>query len=119
MNIDPAFVQSLMKAVQEKSLLQFPYQGLERQVCPYLLGKTKDDRLVLQGFQFGGQTSKGEILAPEFGGWRFFYLDEMPGAMVLGPGPWYPAPVQKAEGRPAYVPPKFITVVLALTPDVQ
>ncbi len=94
--------------------LGFPYQGLTRMVTPYLLGETNDGRLVLHGFQFGGESSRGPIETPEQGGWRFFYLNEL-SVLNAGPGQAYPLDLAKAELE-VYKAPKFISTVLALRP---
>jgi hypothetical protein len=88
------------------------YQGHLREFSPYLLGVTKDGRLVLHAFQYGGASSKGPI-TPQNGAWRFFYLDEIEDPITPG-GDWYPKDFQKSEGD--YRPPAFIATILAVTP---
>ena len=86
------------------------YQGKPRELTPYLLGQTKDNRIVLHGFQYGGESSKGPVASPEQGGWRFFYLDQIDG-LWAGPGPQFPETLVKSEGD--YKPPAFIVMVMA------
>lgn len=102
-------ISNIKFAIEAKWPISFPYQGRIREVCPYLLAKTADDRLVLHALQTGGESSKGPVTKPE---WRFFYLDQFD----RGPGtiraPWADADIKKSEG--GYVPPKFITEVIAI-----
>lgn len=116
---DPlAFSAVLKTAIETKRAVAFQYGGHERQVCPHLLAKTKDNRIVLHGFQFAGQGSKGPIPSPEEGTWRFFYLDQMDGGQTLEVrrSNWYPPTLAKAEDGEAYKPPKFVTDVIAIAP---
>lgn len=110
------FIDGIADSVVGKRRLSFEYQGHARLACGYLLGKTKDDRLVLHAYQYGGAGSKGEVTDPSLGTWRFFYLDEMSDKVTAfdSDNVWYPLEFKKSEAD--YVPPKFITQVLAITP---
>lgn len=85
------------------------YQLKERVYCPHMLGRTKDGRIVLQAYQIGG------VGAPERDtGWRFFYLDGVSDVRDHT-ATWQPEKLEKAEDpAKAYVPPKFVTEILAL-----
>ena len=99
----------LTEAIRNKTPVSFYYQNTLRKVCPHLLGVTADERLVLHGYQYGGESSKGQV-TPESGGWRFFYLDLFEMTTLDPGGAWYPEQLKKAEGP--YQPPKFIAQVL-------
>ncbi len=104
-------VKHVTVAIQKGFNLGVQYKGLSRLVTPHLLGETRDGRIVLQAFQYGGATSKGVINNPSEGGWRYLYLDEFEG-LAAGEGPSYPQDLQKNEGP--YQPPDFITGILAM-----
>ena len=103
----------MMEAVKTRVPVTFKYQGHLRYVCPFLVGRTADNKLVLHGYQYGGSGSKGPIEHPELGQWRYFYLEDVPSVMLDHPGVWYPPIIAKSETG-AYVPPKFIVEVLAI-----
>lgn len=114
--IDSIHASNLRVAIKDKVTVSFPYQGRSRVVCPYLLGKTKDDRYVLHALQIGGESSKGPVQQPE---WRFFYLDEMTdGPDWVGKSAWVQALTKNEPGKP-YVPPKFITEVIEVHPKQE
>ena len=115
--MDTAILTGLMEAVQQKMPITFNYMGAAREVCPYMLGTTADKGIVLQAFQFGGASSKGVIRDPQYGEWKYFYIDKISGGIQSMVAGWYPAPkLEKAEPR-NYVPPKFVTSVLALAKE--
>jgi hypothetical protein len=105
-----ALIEHVGTAVCGGLNLGIQYQSLQRSVTPHLLGETRDGRYVLHGFQFDGMTSKGRIIDPAYGVWRWFYLDEIE-ALATGAGPSYPLGLQKSE--PEYEAPAFIVSVLA------
>lgn len=97
-------IQFLSDCMKSRMPVVLGYQKAQRQVCPHLLGKTKDGRIVLQGFQFGGGTSKGPIASPEQGQWRYFYLDEISFAATnTDLTSWYPAEVKKSEKQSTFI----------------
>jgi hypothetical protein len=105
----------LKPSIENRRAIRFLYQGHVRYMCPHLLAKTKDDRLVVHGFQFAGASSRGEIATPEHGSWRFFYLDQVEDLRRAETQNWYPAQLKKSEGP--YRPPAFIAEVLAIIPQ--
>lgn len=105
-------VEKLLKAaVESKQPLSFEYQGLTRQVCPHMVGRAKDGRIVCHAYQYGGQSSKGAV-TPDSGGWRFFYLAEIEGVADGYSLGWYPEDLKKSTAE--YQPPSFIVEVLAV-----
>ena len=115
-------IELLKVAVESRCRVTMKYDGKVREICPHLLGETKDKGLVVHAFQFGGETGDGTITSPEKGGWRFFYLNKIEGGLSLdGEGTaWYPDDLlAKTEEPPKpYVQPKFITRVLAFSKKV-
>lgn len=98
-------IEQLKQAIARKQRAFFMYKDKPRHVLPILLGLTKDDRYVLQGWQLGAGKDEG---------WRFFYLDELKGELALAHDPlsWSVVELKKSEGE--YKPPAFIVEVLAL-----
>ena len=117
---DPLRFAAIFKtAIETKRSIHFKYGGHDRAICPYLLAKTNDGRMVVHGFQFAGQGSKGPIQSPEAGAWRFFYLDQMDAGqeVEVRRSNWYPPSLQKSEDIvEVYKPPKFVAQVIALAP---
>lgn len=91
--------------------LGISYKKYLRAVTPHLLAETNDGRLVMQGFQFGGDSSKGRIPGPDFGEWRWFYLEDVAAANHYR-GPAYPLTLAKTETE--YKPPGFIKQILVM-----
>jgi len=59
------------------------YDGHRREVCPVILGHTRDEEMALT-FQFGGGSKSG---LPRGGQWRCLSLSKVRGA-ELRDGPW-------------------------------
>jgi hypothetical protein len=113
------FAAVLKSAVETKRQVSFKYGGFSRRVCPHMLAKTTDGRILLHGFQFAGQGSKGPIESPELGSWRYFYLDQFDAGQELevSRGNWYPPQLAKSEDIvQTYKPPKNAAEIIALTP---
>lgn len=109
------FLDFFVDAVEKQIPIRFSYQDHARFVCPFLLGKTAEGKLVLHAFQFAGSSSQGTVASPEQGQWRFFYLDQIHSnvdADETADRPWYPANLAKREDE--YTPPKFIREVVAI-----
>lgn len=104
-------ILNITRAITNKLPIAVFYKGDTRDICPHLLGETKDGRLVVHGFQFGGGSSKGPV-TPETGSWKYFYVDEIEGNGFIVPGEWLPTGLAKTEGD--YVPPAFIATVVAM-----
>jgi hypothetical protein len=69
--------------MREQRPVACTYQGLPREICPIMLGRTALEEKALV-FQFGGATSKGRLTKPD---WKCFFLDEVRDA-VLTDGRW-------------------------------
>lgn len=106
MTVDEA-IEVFKRAMETETPQQFGYQGMNRVVAPFMVGLTKDDRIVVQALQFAGSTSKGTVLKPEP---RFFYLDTFDTDPEPSDKSWPSFDLRKTE----YVPPKFVAQVLGL-----
>lgn len=74
----------LRQAIVERQQVTCIYQGLNRELCPHVIGMKKGREKVLS-YQFGGESSQG--LPPE-GEWRCMFVDEIEDAS-LRPGDWH------------------------------
>jgi hypothetical protein len=73
------------RAIHERKLLRFSYDGGVRDVEPHCHGCSKDDNDLLRGYQVGGSSRSGESV-----GWKMFRLDRVFGLSMTGrsfPGP--------------------------------
>lgn len=59
----------LGRAIENKTALSCNYQGYYREFCPHCLGSSKGNPRVLV-YQFGGQSSAGEITDLTERNWR-------------------------------------------------
>jgi hypothetical protein len=81
----PSEVHALfLAAMRERRPIACTYQGLLRDICPVILGRTGLEEKALV-FQFGGATSKGPLTKPD---WKCFRLSEVRNA-TLRNGPWH------------------------------
>jgi hypothetical protein len=72
-----------LAAMRQRRQVRCIYQGLPREICPILLGRTGLEEKALV-FQVGGLTSEGPLGAPD---WKCFALAEVRDA-ALTEGPW-------------------------------
>jgi len=72
------------RAILDRKQVTFTYQELYREVCPYILGHTKEAEKLL-GFQFGGESGRG---LPPGGEWRCFSLAGISDIKTRG-GRWH------------------------------
>jgi predicted DNA-binding transcriptional regulator YafY len=77
------------QAILGERQVVFTYKGLDREVCPYILGH-KDGVEKVLAFQFGGRTSTGKL------DWKCFDVAKVRDARMQD-GPWHGA----AEHRKA------------------
>ncbi len=87
---DPA----LARAIQNRRVLTFHYDGRPRVVEPHAYGRTSDGVPVLHGFQIGGESASGGLP-----GWRTFRAADITGLTIKEetfPGPR----TGHVEGRP-------------------
>ncbi len=87
---DPA----LARAIQDRRVLNFHYDGRPRVVEPHAYGRTSDGVPVLHGFQIGGESASGGLP-----GWRTFRAADITG-LTIGEDT-FPGPrAGHVEGRP-------------------
>jgi hypothetical protein len=68
------------------------YEGLPRLFCPHLLGRSKQGRLQVFCYQFGGASESGlPTTAQAVGGWRCIAVERLSGVELCG-GNWRTAP---------------------------
>ena len=99
---DPA----LARAIQDRRVLNFHYDGRPRVVEPHAYGRTSDGVPVLHGFQIGGESSRsrtsrggGESASGGLPGWRTFRAADITG-LTIGEDT-FPGPrAGHVEGRP-------------------
>jgi len=72
------------RAILRRQQITCHYQGVDRKVCPYILGHKKGSEAALV-YQFGGQSSRG---LPPGGEWRCLLLSDVRDPAARD-GPWY------------------------------
>jgi hypothetical protein len=76
------------EAILGRHQIHATYEGHHREMCPHVLGRTKDGHTQALFFQFAGTSGRG--LAPG-GDWRCMSIDRLEG-VTIGPGEWRTAP---------------------------
>ncbi|QHT59871.1 WYL domain-containing protein [Paenibacillus lycopersici] len=61
----------VFKAIQERHVIEFHYEGRKRVVEPFCYGISSAGHDILRGFQIRGLSQSGKL------GWRLFRLDRM------------------------------------------
>ena len=74
-----------LKAAKRRSHIVCTYHGLQREICPHVIGWGKNGEEMALAYQFAGDSSKG--LPPE-GEWRCLRLPEVRNATAM-PGTWH------------------------------
>jgi hypothetical protein len=94
---------SIESAIQNKTLLQFRYDGYPRTVEPHIVGVNAQGQGILLAWQQGGGTESGAFV-----GWKLFHLDKIESLLETG--------TAFAGPRPDYKPdnPAFVAVSAAL-----
>ena len=67
----------ISRAINERLLLAFSYDGYHRTVEPHTLGIDSKGHLALRAYQVDGGSSSGE-----YRGWKMFHVSEMSGLTV-------------------------------------
>jgi hypothetical protein len=87
----------LRQAIQFRLPVFGVYAGLDRFLCPHVLGY-KQGRLQVLAYQFAGESASGTIIAPidpangPSSNWRCMEVQNFDELMLLPPGPWYTCP---------------------------
>jgi len=79
------------RAILERKQVTCTYRGLQREICPHILGHSKGEEKVL-AFQFAGESTSG--LPPE-GEWRCLRLSDVRNVQMRD-GRWYSASRHRA-----------------------
>ena len=87
----------IKRAMLAKVPVSVLYDGGERLVCPYILGKNKEGQVRLLCLQYGGASRSG-LQHKDGGDWRCLSLDKISRLQLLFGEPWQTAP--SAPGRP-------------------
>jgi len=82
--MDSEYYQLCFDAILARRKLVFTYRNRRREVCPHVLGHTKDKEMLL-AYQFGGETNTG---LPQGGEWRCFQVAEMH-SIEMHEGEWH------------------------------
>lgn len=64
--------QDLCRAIEDRRIVQFEYDGHRRVVEPHCHGESTADHDVLRGFQVGGESESDDLP-----GWRLFDTAKM------------------------------------------
>ena len=64
--------EELSFAITNRRVVSFNYDGLRREVEPFLLGETTAGNLALRGYQTGGSSRSGRVP-----GWHLFSLSKI------------------------------------------
>jgi len=83
------FKMIIERAIQNRHLLAFTYDGFSRTVEPHTCGIDSKGHRALRAFQVGGGSESGEYI-----GWKIFHVDEILGLSQLprtfdGPRPGF------------------------------
>jgi hypothetical protein len=76
----------LAKALVERQAVRVYYRGLERTVCPHVLG-WKNRRAIVLVYQTAGATSHGPLPHNPTQRWRSFFVEDIE-AVALSDLPW-------------------------------
>lgn len=66
-------MELIKRAIEERRLFSFIYDGRRREVEPHLLGYDRDGDLTLSAWQIAGETGEG---------WRDFHVAKLSGAAI-------------------------------------
>ena len=75
--------------LQKKPIAAF-YQGHKRLLCPYVLGRNKEDRVHVLCYQYGGGSASGLKRQGSPENWRCIALDKLSSVEIID-GPWLSA----------------------------
>jgi predicted DNA-binding transcriptional regulator YafY len=67
----------ICRAIRERRLLRFSYEGGDREIEPYCHGFSREAQELLRGYQIAGASRSGEST-----GWKTFRVDRMSAVAV-------------------------------------
>ena len=74
-------------AILKKQQIFATYQGHDRELCPHVIGK-KNGREQALFYQFGGMSSKGQIVPGSTNNWRCIPIEGLT-SISAGEGEWH------------------------------
>ncbi len=86
----PSNYDLLLRAMRERRPVAAVYHGLQREMCPHVLGR-KRDRLHCLFYQHGGESSAGPVADGSPDNWRCIPVAELTELRLLD-GPWHWGP---------------------------
>ena len=93
-----SIVDLVKRAMFAKVPVSVVYDGGERRLCPYILGKNKEGKVRLLCFQYAGASRSGLQHKAAGGDWRCLNLEKISRLQLLFSEPWQTA--QSAPGQP-------------------
>ncbi|AZP41178.1 hypothetical protein EJP81_04710 [Rahnella aquatilis] len=79
----------IAQAIREKKQITAYYQDYFREMCPHALG-TKKGKPQALFYQFGGESSKGQVFPGSDTNWRCIPIEGLVG-VTIREGEWYTA----------------------------
>lgn len=79
-------------AIMEKRALRASYDGRERLLCPYMLGRNREGRVRILCLQIGGESASGLRRKEGDGDWRCLALEKF-GGVALAEAAWQTPPI--------------------------
>ncbi len=71
----------ICRAIRERKLLAFTYEGEPRVVEPHCHGTSRAAHEVLRAYQIGGGSTSGQAI-----GWKMFRVDAISGLNIVSDG---------------------------------
>ena len=93
-----AIVDVIKRAMLAKLPVSVLYEGSERLLCPYMVGRNKEGQLRMLCLQYAGPSQSGLQHKHGGGDWRCFNLDKISGVQLVFGQPWLTVP--SALARP-------------------
>lgn len=69
---DKSVHKLIILAIQQRAIVNFTYNGLLREVEPYIFGLFENNQLILSGYQVGGESASHDVPA-----WKTFYVNKI------------------------------------------
>jgi len=69
----------ICRAIRERCIVRFQYDGGIRHIEPYCHGFSRDDNELVRAYQIGGFSSSGETV-----GWKTYRIDRCSAVVVTG-----------------------------------
>jgi hypothetical protein len=93
--MNSSIYQIIAEAIQKKQQIHAVYNGRERKMCPYILGK-KGDKEQCLFLQFGGYSNSEGVITSQEAKWRCIPIDNLSEIRVID-GDWYTLETQNKQ----------------------